>query len=339
MVLYRALETEGLSTARTIYDYMTSQGIKPNQEAMLTIFRGFRLAGMEDRCFQVLEIMKKNNWKIREEIGTELLTLVSSKYDPAVVLIYYERLFPLGYGFLDDLGIQQYMSKRGISATDVLQPDHLPESEHVESPVYRLQKTIAEAPLNAVYGSVLNSVQDLQTISDLYIKYKAFVVDNKRYFTTPISMKVLDNFVITLCSRFGTAQAIELAHGIFVDAVTHIRFTCSRRLHNSCLALGQLSFHHSNITNDSYINSNNTNKDKNKNNNSSNSSNNVGKAIELVKLTENYDFLPITKQLFNPIIKHYLFKGQINEARYWADYAQNVGIIIDDNVILRNLNL
>ncbi|KAA8917331.1 hypothetical protein TRICI_000525 [Trichomonascus ciferrii] len=322
LLLYRAIEIDGIQAAGVIYDLMIENGVEPTIDTMLTIFRGFRLNAMESKCMQVVDMVVSRGWKLNRAFCTDLLTLISDRYGPAVVVQYYKLLFPQdSEANLEQTGISNYLRNHRY-----LPPTNLPYTIDPKT-VSTDGHLICDAALNIVYRSILNNEENLKTINYLYRHYKWFVLYHRRNKKhgriRKISLKVLDLFISNLCIRLKSRSSIDLADSIFRDAITTIPFAYNRKPFNSSRSLAILCMRHCSPIRQSentYLRPQ------------------VEKAIELIRLSQNYDFIPITAAAFEPIIRHYLGPGNdIQTSEKWFRYASQLGASIRDPQILNAL--
>jgi hypothetical protein len=323
LLLYRAIEIDGVQAAGVIYDLMIENGVEPTLNTMLTIFRGFRLNAMESKCMQVIDMVVARGWKLDRTFCTDLLTLISDRYGPAVVVEYYKMLFPQdAEANLEHTGIANYLRTHRY-----VPPSKLPYTIDPKT-IATEGQSMCEAALNIVYRSILNNEENLKTINYLYRHYKWFVLYQRRSKKhgrlRKIHLKVLDLFVSNLCIRLKSRSSIDLADSIFRDAITTIPFSYNRQSYNSSRPLTILCIRHCTPIRQSentYLRPQ------------------VEKAIELIRLSQNYDFIPITAAAFEPIIKHYLGPGNdIQTAEKWFKYATQLGGSIKDPQIINSLS-
>lgn len=315
LLIYRAIEIDGIHSAGMIYDLMIEKGIEPELGTMLTIFRGFRLNAMESKCFQVLDMIITKGWTLDRAFCTDFLTLISDRYGPQVVVEYYKNLFPDdAVTNLENTGIQDYLNgNRALIHSNIKLPYKIdPQGVNTSG------SSICEPALNVVYRSILNNVEDIHTFQSLYDQYKNFVSFNRRNRNgrmNKISFKVIDYFVSNLCIRLKSKNSIDLANEIYKDSLTCLPFAYDRRPNNTHSALSILCRSHCQSIKHG----------------ESSYRPNVEKAIDLVRLSLNYDFLPINGAAFEPIIKYYMLsENDPIIAKKWLAYALKLGAIIKD---------
>ncbi|CAN6652748.1 hypothetical protein TRVA0_026S00606 [Trichomonascus vanleenenianus] len=309
MLLYRATEVDGLTTAAQIYKHMIENGITLTTREFLSLLRGFRRNTLEGKCYEVVRLMLSNGHQIDELIATELLTLIAERYDPVVVVKYFALFFPSQVPYLDVLGIRGLLSARNIDLSIVDVPD-LPEIQ--PSQVAQTRQGF-EGGLNVIYKSVLNSVDNPDAIKFLFERYKQFAQSHKLNGKAGHSVIILDHFVRNLCQRFASQgpSSLNAAYDIFVGGISSVpyhptRLQSSRSLQTLirmfCIAVA-------------------------------NRQPNIDRALSLLTLLESTNFLAVREVYYTPVIGYYVSHSMRNEAHSIVQRAQNAGAIISNDVM------
>jgi hypothetical protein len=305
VLLRRAIETDGIATAGVVYESILSRGIEPDTDMFRTLLRGFRIHGQEAKCYEVLDRINRQGFKLDDGLCVELLSLICSLYNPAVVVEFYNIMYPEHRKYVDSLGINEFLKSNEFDCYD--RPRYTLTEEQVAT------CDVLHGPaLAIVYKSVLANAASVEEVTRLYEKYCQV------FGSTQITLSIVDWFVVTLC-KFMSRQAVEAAYGLFIDALTKFRFHRSARKHKPCKSLGALSKAYCLPTQPSSLHCH------------------VDKAIELVYLTEKYSFLPVTGSLLAPIVKYFLRKGDLTEADQWIDFAKSSGALIRSEEVVRRM--
>lgn len=343
-VIFRAACNQSIVTATQVYDYMKENGIALSTPVLSVIFRGFRKRDQEQLCYDLLDMhFLRPGRPIPPELAIELLLLFKKLYSPSVVAQLYTKIVPLGKEDLIELGLYEHVQPSG----DEFQPPiKLDPSLLRHTHLSEYYKSLA---LNAVYGSVLPHLEE-DRIVQLYKTFKKWAAKNSRpkegsIRPTPhVLVKVrlpngrkiwtlrrarpeqsvyysylVPNALVNALLHKKTRESVNLAHKIFVDSMSSLKFSTSdRRQVRNFQALGNLSYWHCRpmATATGEV-----------------SPPQVQNAIHLVSLARKLSSrIPmVSAHLYIPIIKYYKYhEGNDVQAKRWLEYANRLGAKLNE---------
>ncbi|KAF5101802.1 hypothetical protein D0Z00_000664 [Geotrichum galactomycetum] len=213
MTLRYSADTGAMEDAARIYQFILQAQIPPTMDAYTSMFRGFRIFAHTwgpQRGFDILKLIHDQNISFPPYFCTEILRFVEQQYHGLIVYNFYLAYFEDTH--LEELGLAAYF--RGLYSEDIEVPAYEPSiapDHHAE---------VARHPMNPValsilYAGALNSMTNAHHVAELYNRFKAFLLSHVP--ATPQRAQyyfVFDGFVQTLCFKFGTPEAVSMAHGI-----------------------------------------------------------------------------------------------------------------------------
>ncbi|KAF5114536.1 hypothetical protein DV113_003820 [Geotrichum candidum] len=216
MTLRYSADTGAMEDAARIYQFILQAQIQPTMDVYTSMFRGFRIfAHMwgPQRGFDILKLIHDQNISFPPYFCTEILRFVEQQYHGLIVYNFYLAYFEDTH--LEELGLASYF--RGLYSEDIEVPAYEPSI----APAH--QAEAARHPINPIalsilYAGALNSMTNAHHVAELYNRFKAFLLahvpTDQPHHQRAQYYFVFDGFVQTLCFKFGTPEAVSMAHGI-----------------------------------------------------------------------------------------------------------------------------
>lgn len=211
MALRYSADTGAMEDAARIYQFILHAKIQPTMDVYMNMFRGFRIFAQTwgpQRGFDILKLIHDQNITFPPYFCTEILRFVERQYHGLIVYNFYLAYFENTH--LEELGLVSYF--QGLHSEDI----EIPVYEPSITPDKKVQMRYAVNPiaLSILYAAALNSMTNAHHVAELYNRFKTFLLAQVPEAKRTQYYFVFDGFVQTLCFKFGTPEAISMAHGI-----------------------------------------------------------------------------------------------------------------------------
>lgn len=302
LLLWRSIELDEIPVIGIVYESLLEKGLKPTKDILVNMCRGFRIRGLEEKCWEIIKLIERehaSNYETRSadmrNVRMEILTLIKDQYPSQTTVEYYENLFPGSEKLLEQLGIPELAKQSRISSTT---PDYVPSQAMI------CTDTASEGfdMLSVVYQSVLLSLNDQMVVSHLYQKYRNYLLSNSG---KKADLFIIGAFLDSLC-RVRDSRSVSIANIIFEDSVNTLTFKSYGKSHGSFPAIARLC-----KANCIY--------------------NDIEAARKIVSIVEsNPRLFVMNSELISPLIRFYVKKNDKASANSWIEYAEYYGIILND---------
>lgn len=302
LLLWRSIEVDEIPIVGIVYESLLEKGLKPTKDIMVNMCRGFRIRGLEEKCWEIIRLIEGEHVSSDEEEITnlrnarmEILTLIKDQYPPQTVVEYYEKLYPGTEKLLEQLGIPEHIKQSGISSNT---PGYIPS----EAMICTNSDQEGFDMLSVVYKSVLLSLNDQMMVSHLYQKYRNHLLSEPG---KKADLFIIGAFIDSLC-RVRDSRSVSIANIIFEDSVKTLNFKSYDKSYGSFSAIARLckaNCIHSDVE----------------------------AASKIISIVESHPRLfTMSSDLISPLIRFYLKKNDETSAKQWIEYAEYYGIILSD---------
>lgn len=228
LLVLRTIALDGVRSLTPILDKMG----EISESTWMIIYQEFRRLGRVDKCNETLHRALSRGHRLSLPFVGEYLETVASFYNMDVYLKCLQKLIPEIAPVLDELGITE-LAKSQLALSSQEMPLLTLGKEMRGFPVHRIH----ESWLNITYKVVLNNVDDVTTIQELFNAYHRYVLSSR----ASVSLAAVDEFVLKLTSM-KTSAATDAAEEILVSALNDFRLKRAQRPTNNSKSLGALVY-------------------------------------------------------------------------------------------------